>query len=285
MARHPPTSMTPSTDQSFTVTRRHGAVVVTVHGELDLACSVRLGAVLGDLIDGQGNLNVHVDLGHVERVDPAGLGVFAAGAKLARHHGGALTVIGLRPGLSPRLPAGLDGGHTHRHLVEFYENEELLADSVRAHIEPGLRGREAVIVVATEEHRALFEAALSRGGVDVGAARAAGRYLDVDAEETLSRFMVDGAPDPGRFWTAIGDLIATTGSGRPVRIYGEMVAVLWAEDDVWAAIALEDLWNDLADVRPFSLLCAYPITAFDEAEHTGLFRLLCQQHSPVAAGD
>ncbi len=117
----------------------------------------------------------------------------------------------------------------------------------------------------------------------MGAARADGRYLELDAQETLSQFMLDGAPDPTRFWTTIGCLVATaTGSGCRVRIYGEMVAGLWAEGNVAAAIALEDLWNELGRIRPFSLLCAYPTTAFDRVESTKLFRVLCEQHSSTA---
>lgn len=271
-------------DPPVSVAREQGVVVVTVHGAFDLARASRLGAVLGDLIDGQGNMNVSVDLSRATVVDPAALGVLAAGDRLARHHGATLTVTGRPPGHSPRLraPATTVDGPAHHHLVEFYERDDLLADSVRAHIEPGLRGGETAILVATEAHRELFETALLSSGVDVGAARRTGRYQALDAGETLSKFMVDGAPDPTRFWTTIGGLVATaTGSGRRVLIYGEMVAVLWAEGNVAAAIALEDLWNELGRIRPFSLLCAYPTTTFDRVESTTLFRVLCEQHSPA----
>ncbi len=179
-----------------------------------------------------------------------------------------------------RIHGDFDLAPAHHHLVEFYERDDLLADSVRAHIEPGLRGGETSILVATEAHLELFESALLSSGADVGAARADGRYLALDAGEALSRFMLDGAPDPTRFWTTI--VATATGSGRRVRIYGEMVAGLWAEGNVAAAIALEDLWNELGRIRPFSLLCAYPTTAFDRVESTTLFRVLCEQHSSTA---
>jgi PAS domain S-box-containing protein len=41
-----------------------------------------------------------------------------------------------------------------------------------------------------------------------------------------------------------------------------MVALLWAEGRREAALQLEELWNDLARTQPFSLLCAYPVSAF-----------------------
>ncbi|MDP8931195.1 MAG: MEDS domain-containing protein [Actinomycetota bacterium] len=49
--------------------------------------------------------------------------------------------------------------------------------------------------------------------------------------------------------------------GRDVRIYGEMVALLWEEGNILAAMALEDLWNQFAGSRAFSLMCAYPMNA------------------------
>lgn len=48
----------------------------------------------------------------------------------------------------------------------------------------------------------------------------------------------------------------------PVRIFGEMVAVLWAEGKTRTAIRLEELWDELATRHAFSLLCAYPMSAY-----------------------
>lgn len=274
-----------SADYTLDVARKRGQVVVTVQGDLGLAGAIRLGAVLGDLIDGQGNLTVRVDLRRAGVVDPAGLGVLDVAARLARRRGGDVLVTQPAGDRRPPDETVVASGDDNHHLVEFYETDPSLAESVGDYLEPALRDGQAVVVVATPRHRELFEAALAEAGVDVEAARRDGRYLDVDAEKTLSRFMVDGAPDPLRFRRAVGRLVADAeGPGRAVRIYGEMVALLWAEGNVPAAIALEDLWNDLGRSRPFSLLCAYPVSAFDPAEHTGLFRRICDQHSAAVSG-
>lgn len=74
-------------------------------------------------------------------------------------------------------------------------------------------------------------------------------------------------------------------SAHNVRIYGEMVAVLWDEGNVAAAIALEDLWNDLATRYPFSLFCAYPMRAFDTDASIEGYRTICGQHSTVLLQD
>lgn len=273
--------MNSSGDFSFRISRDSGAVVVTVQGKLDLAGSTRLGAVIADLVDGQGNLCVAVNLRDVVPRDRATPGVFTAAAKLARQRGGELRVVPPPDGRTAPALASAGGGHAHEHLVEFYDSDAFLAESVRDYVAAGLHGGEAVLVVATEAHRSLFDQALAEAGVDLGAARAAGRYVERDAEEVLSQFMVDGAVDTERCKAVLRGVVAGMArSRRPVRAYGEMVAVLWAAGNVRAAITLEDVWNSLGRARRFSLLCAYPVTAFDGPVASGAFRTVCEQHAP-----
>ena len=176
------------------------------------------------------------------------------------------------------------GDAGHEHLVEFYDREEFLVGTVAGFVGPALNAGDAAVVVATADHRRAFEAALRRSGVDVTGAVASGRYLTFDAAELLDSFMVDDAPDPGRFADTAGLVIERAGAGtggRRVRIYGEMVALLWEAGDVNSAVALEDLWNDLAAQRDFMLLCAYPMRSFENSASGAAFRRICDQHSTV----
>jgi PAS domain S-box-containing protein len=173
-------------------------------------------------------------------------------------------------------------GEAHEHVVEFYETDRFLADTVSDFVGPGLHAGGAAIVVATADHRLLFEEVLQDAGIDVDHAIEAGRYLTFDAAHLLSSFMVDGAPDPQRFEDAIGSVLVRAGAGhRRVRVYGEMVALLWAAGNTTAAIALEELWNDLAHRHEFALLCAYPMSAFKDAASIAAFELVCGAHSTV----
>ncbi|MGH9181648.1 MAG: diguanylate cyclase domain-containing protein, partial [Acidimicrobiales bacterium] len=141
---------------------------------------------------------------------------------------------------------------------------------------------DVAIIVATAPHRSALAAALRASGVDVEAAVAAGRYLSFDAQEMLATFMVDGAPDGQAFRDTVGGLIDfAAAGGRRVRIYGEMVAILWEAGDVSSAIALEDLWNDLASTYDFALLCAYPMRAFEDQASAAAFKRMCDQHTGV----
>lgn len=175
----------------------------------------------------------------------------------------------------------------HRgHVVEFYETDDFLVESVRDFIAAALRDGDAAVIVATDEHRRRFRRALAEAGVDLAGAEQEGRFVILDAAETFARFMVDDMPRLDLFNEVIGGLISTvTATGRAVRVYGEMVAVLWAEGNVNAAIALEDLWNRLAETHRFGLLCAYPMHAFDGADTTANFRKMCDQHDAVIPGE
>ena len=170
----------------------------------------------------------------------------------------------------------------HDHLVELYDSDADLAASVRAFLAPAVDGGDTALVVATAAHRAAFAAAFAAAGHDLGRAEAAGRYVALDAAEVLAGFMVDGMPDPARFRAVVGPrLAAEAAAGRRVRIYGEMVALLWAAGRVGAAVALEDLWNALAAGHEFALLCAYPSSVAAQRPVRAEFELMCAQHTRV----
>src|SRR3954469_730077 len=149
------------------------------------------------------------------------------------------------------------------HLVQFYESDAFLVDVVGEYVGAALRAGDSAIVVATEAHREALEQRWRADGLDLAAAHVGGRYLSLDAAETLSRLLVDGMPEPGRFAAVIGDAVArATDGGRGARIFGEMVALLIQDGNPAAALRLEGLWNDLQQAYTFSLMCAYPIDTF-----------------------
>jgi len=151
------------------------------------------------------------------------------------------------------------------HLLHFYDDDRALVSVVVERLVPALPGDDVVAVIATPDHRVLFEEGLTRLGVDVGAARLAGRYLDWDAAGMLGRFMVDGLPDATLFDSIFGDLARrTVAAGRRLLAYGEMVSLLWEWGNVAGAVALEDLWCGLSATVPFGLLCAYPYSHMED---------------------
>jgi signal transduction histidine kinase/ActR/RegA family two-component response regulator len=169
------------------------------------------------------------------------------------------------------------------HLVQFYEDDAFLIDTMARFIGAGLGSGDAAVIIATEPHRDALDAQLSKHGLDLAAARHTGRYVTLDAARTLATFMRDDWPDATCFIRSVGRIVerAADGGRCGIRAFGEMVSLLWADDKRDAAIRLEQLWNDLAGSTKFSLLCAYPMSAFgDQADAVKLFEI-CGEHSDV----
>src|SRR5205085_1038509 len=168
------------------------------------------------------------------------------------------------------------------HFVQFYEADAFLLDAVKDFVGATLRAGDVAIVIATPAHRAGIEDRLRADGLDVAGARACGRYVALDAAATLSRVMVDGAPEPGRFADVIGGIVARAAEGqRRVRIFGEMVALLAVEGNHAAAVRLEELWNDLQQTHAFALFCAYPLEWLAGQERAAVLGDVCAAHAHV----
>jgi PAS domain S-box-containing protein len=172
----------------------------------------------------------------------------------------------------------------HEHAVQFYESDEYLIKKVAGYLADGFRNGNAMVVIATPEHREGVKQALEGEGFHVHAALRNGQLKEFDARTTLLSFMDGDQPDPERFRTAIGPVIESCRQRHedlPVLAYGEMVDVLWREGKGEAAIRLEELWNDLATTHVFELLCAYCLNGFVRAEQHPQFEQICRTHSRV----
>jgi len=168
------------------------------------------------------------------------------------------------------------------HFVQFYEADGFLLNSLSGFIGRAIHADDGALVVATEAHRNGLDELLQANGLDVTTAKARGQYRSLDAAETLSKFMVDGVPEPGRFNEFMGGVIASVTDGRPrISAFGEMVALLWAEGNHAAAIQLEELWNDLQKTHSFSLFCAYPMNGLGGERFVEATGSVCKVHSRV----
>ena len=140
------------------------------------------------------------------------------------------------------------------HSVQFYIDDIFLTQSVARFITEGLQGNETVIIVATAQHREALQRVLTPEQMTHDKLRF------FDAEEQLSKFMVADWPSELRFKQVVEGMLGQARQSGPIRIFGEMVAVLWARRYTWAALRLEALWNKLLEEHSFALLCAYPMS-------------------------
>lgn len=172
------------------------------------------------------------------------------------------------------------------HLVQFYETEEVMLTSVTLFLGTRISAGGAVAVFATKAHLESIEERLQAFGVDVATARACGAYVPMDAAETLPKLLVDGKLDARSFVEVVEPIISRAAAGgRPVRVFGEMVALLWAEGNYDTAISLEESWNKLQQTNRFLLLCGYPIKGFAGEAITKLLAKVCREHSRIIPAD
>jgi signal transduction histidine kinase len=174
------------------------------------------------------------------------------------------------------------------HSVQFYEDDTFLVAAVVDFLAVGLTTGQPAIVIATEAHRDAFVHGLASEGFDVDAAREAGLLTLLDGRETLAAFMDGDVPDEQRFRTVIGAAIERgirDKSNPAIRLYGEMVDLLWKDGQTDSAIRLEELWNDLGADYTFSLLCAYAMGNFYKSEDAERFQAVCRQHTHVVPAE
>jgi len=169
-----------------------------------------------------------------------------------------------QPLLNAKTVSMLANPHPKSHLVYPYSDEQRLADAVSIFASTGLAFGEAVILIAVPAHQAPFEQRLTAGGFDVAQLSREGDLVFIDAEEMMAKFMLDGMPDAAIFKTLVASVIerarnSSLGLPRKVRLFGEMVSLLWTKGNVEAALRLEQLWNEVIELYSVPLLCTYSL--------------------------
>jgi anti-sigma regulatory factor (Ser/Thr protein kinase) len=169
------------------------------------------------------------------------------------------------------------------HAVQFYADDAELSGSAVSYLDEGLSAGGSAVVVATEAHRSGLRAGLAAAGGDGGAGPGS-RLITRDAAGMLGGFMAGGRFDYPRFQATAEALVnSAAGAGQPVRIYAELVTLLWDAGQVTLALELETMWNDLALLLPFSLLCGYPARVAAPDGDTGAVAQVCRLHTGVIA--
>ncbi|MDQ9171714.1 MEDS domain-containing protein [Oxalobacteraceae bacterium R-40] len=178
------------------------------------------------------------------------------------------------------------------HEVKFYECHSDFINDVSSFLLSGLHNNEVVLAIVARQHLKELQKDLKDrlGEWAYSNFLKQGMCTILDAESTLERISSDGWPDEEKFNQVIGNSVAQLKElhNRPVRAFGEMVALLCAQGKPDAAIQLEQLWNALAKKYSFSLLCGYPLNAFASEVDGITFDTICNLHTrvhPVKQGD
>src|ERR1700686_2901097 len=116
------------------------------------------------------------------------------------------------------------------HTVQFYREDAFLLDEISRFIGTALGAGDAALVIATEDHREGLIQLFKSKGLNRAVAIKQGRFVLLDAAETLARFMRGGQPDPNDFSEVMGRTITQIKENagdaeRRVTAFGEMVEI------------------------------------------------------------
>lgn len=166
--------------------------------------------------------------------------------------------------MSPKGAAMLADPHPTGHIVYPYTDETQVAEAVCLFAGAGLRKGEAVLLVMTADHCEPIRQRLAEQGFNLNEIEASGQLVCEDANDLLLTFVFDGIIDEHKFKTKLGGMIekakagAGNGTNRPVRVFGEMVDLLW-KSSPRTTQRLEELWNQVISAHSVPLLCAYSL--------------------------
>jgi len=184
---------------------------------------------------------------------------------------------------APPVDALLIEAPVHRHFAQLHNDPQTLTDAVTLYLQTGLHRGNGVVVIASRVLTDHFVRRLREDDCDPGAWLKSGQLELHDAELTLRKFMCNETPDWEDFRRAMGSIferVRAFGRGT-TRVYDGMVNLLWHEDRPDAAIRVEEYWNDLARLYPFSLFCSYMLDLHDDRAYNGPLEGIGRTHSDI----
>jgi signal transduction histidine kinase/ActR/RegA family two-component response regulator len=181
----------------------------------------------------------------------------------------------------PLPVAARERADSRSHLVQFYEDDAFLVESLADWFSEGFNRGDSCVFIGTEAHRIGLENQLTKRGLALDLIRGQKRYVRLNAARTLSKFMVDEWPDEARFIRELEDVLATLSKRGNIRAFGEMVALLRNDGNPDAAIRLEQIWNGFIKKHALLLYCAYPLSSFSTDVDGTRFLEVCGEHTSV----
>jgi signal transduction histidine kinase len=178
----------------------------------------------------------------------------------------------------------LDDPPPHTHVVQFYDDETFLFETVALFLRSGLEVGEAALMIARPRHLDGILQALGRATYE--SAADSNRLVLIDAEALLARLTVGDELVESFLTDALARVFASfaaTPRAHPgIRVFGEMVDLLWERGQPAAAIRLEELWCDIVSRHPqLSVVCSYSMRDFYKSDATSGFGDVCRLHTHV----
>jgi len=179
-----------------------------------------------------------------------------------------------------------NGDIVGHHEVVFYSDDRQLLDNVSQFIGAALNAGNAAIGILTDSHQDSLVRRLQAYGVDIAADIEQGRYIAVDAADTLSTFMMNGMLESDRFLESFGKLILKAAKAAKVEhprvaVFGEGADLLRRQGNAEAAIQDEKLCNQLTTRYNVDILCGYSVCNVRSVADEEVRQQIYAEHSAV----
>jgi hypothetical protein len=184
--------------------------------------------------------------------------------------------------MNPSATELLTNPHPSGHIVYPYTDETHIADAVSLFAAAGLRKGEGVMLIMSSVNCGPIRERLKSLGFNLDELEASGKLVCKDAAEMLSGFVFAGVVDEYVFKTSLIAMIEKAkvgqdGTSRNVRVFGEMVDLLWKHDP-HTTQRLEELWNEVIAAQSVPLLCAYSLAGTKPSDFPQAL-IACHSHT------
>lgn len=165
----------------------------------------------------------------------------------------------------------IEGSGSCAHFLEFTRpGDRRTGQSGGRFLGGALSAGGIAVAVATPLNATAILAQFARMGIDPVSAMRGERFQLTDSSRTLLRFLDVDRIDEEHFEATAGSLMRAArerAGNAPLRVFGDMVGLLWLRGLRQTAVELERRWNVLQRDLGFGLFCGYPIDVFS-AEFT-----------------
>ena len=161
------------------------------------------------------------------------------------------------------------------HVVQFFDDEKSMFETVCLLVFAGLRQHEGILVIGSPTR--------FKSLCDSYSIKPSEQLVFLDAEKTISQISQDGSWNEKRFKKIMSEpILALKNKFKKVRVWGGIVNHLWDEGNKEAAYEFEAMWERLLPELPaFFLLHTYVLNPNIEIDAV---QKLCGKHSFAADG-
>jgi hypothetical protein len=168
--------------------------------------------------------------------------------------------------------------NSSEHILHLYEQKNNLELLLHNYVSDGLVAGDCVIVIAEDHTLHGLDSSLRKNGFDLFELKLKDQLITGKAPDILTMFMINDWPDRVLFEYLIRTLSGRAKRfNRRIRIFGEMVTVLWRDGNKAAALCLEQLWSEYCASEKFRLMCSYPKTELNNKSEE--YRTVCSHHT------